>query len=428
MTAQSGSRTGRARGNRLPIGQSLERLGHLVPDHVMFANRMLTLAACGLLSFVSACASVPTRSAVPETLVSSVEVHGFEDIRMWGDAPKEDFDEFIAKNLPRIKQKYAARKARSRTLRSNILALSGGADDGAFGAGLLVGWGETGKRPTFDVVTGISAGALIAPFAFLGAEYDDAMAGIFTTHVAHDIYQANVLSGLFGGPALADSRPLFELISAYVDAKLLRRIAAEHAKGRLLIVGTTNIDAQRPVYWNMGKLASYNSPQALTLFRKILLASASIPGVFPPVHIPVQANGKNYDELHVDGGTTRQLFFSPTAFSFRRLDKAVGAKVHRRLFVIRNGKINPEFRQTKETSIDLAQRSLETLTKYQGLGDLTRMYGHARADGIDFNLVAIPPEFDAERKRPFDHTYMTALYETGKAVGRAGIVWRKTPP
>jgi predicted acylesterase/phospholipase RssA len=389
-------------------------------------KKMLAVAAGALL--VSACASVPTRDAVPEQLVRAVKVQGFEDVRMWGDAPREDFDVFIQKNLPRIKKKYAARKGKGGIIRSNILALSGGADDGAFGAGLLVGWGEIGKRPSFDVVTGISAGALIAPFAFLGSEYDEDLAGMFTTHVANEIYQANVLAGLFGGSALADSRPLYNLISTYVDETMMRRVAAEHEKGRLLVIGTTNIDAQRPVYWNMGRLAAHNSPEALTLFRKILLASASIPGVFPPVRIRVVANGRSFDELHVDGGTTRQLFFSPTAFSFRKLDKAVGVNVRRRLFIIRNGKINPEWERTKETSLALAQRSLETLIKNQSLGDLTRMYVHAQADGIDFNLVAIPPEFEAERERPFDHAYMTALYKTGRALGRGGIVWRKAPP
>lgn len=382
----------------------------------------------GLVLTLAACASVPVREAVPERLVTAAKLEGFEDIRMWGDAPAGDLEAFVQANLPRLKNKYDARRRSGRGMTANILALSGGADDGAFGAGLLVGWGETGKRPEFDVVTGISAGALIAPFAFLGKDYDDELAEMFTTHVADDIYQANVLAGLFGGPALADSRPLYKLISQYVNQTMLQRIAAEYKNGRMLVVGTTNIDAQRPVYWDMGRLAQYGSPEAVDLFRKILLASASIPGVFPPVHIPVRTDGGKYQELHVDGGTTRQLFFSPTAFSFRKLDKSLGIRVNRRLYIIRNGKITPEWEPTKETTLALSARSISTLIKSQSLGDLTRMYVHSQRDGIDYNLIAIPEEFKAERDRPFDHQYMLKLYATGKAIAERPIPWAKAPP
>lgn len=377
---------------------------------------------------LTACASVPIRDAVPEKLVTTAKLNGFDDIRMWGDAPAADLEAFIHKSLPRLREKYVRRKRSGQGLKSHILAISGGADDGAFGAGLLVGWGRSGTRPEFDVVTGISAGALIAPFAFLGSDYDDELAGMFTTHMAQDIYEANLLSGILGGSALADSGPLYRLISQYVDRTMLQRIAAEYESGRMLIIGTTNIDAQRPVYWDMGRLAQYNSPEAVTLFRKILLASASIPGVFPPVQIPVVAGGGSYQELHVDGGTTRQLFFSPTAFSFRKLDKALGLKIDRTLYIIRNGKINPEWEQTPATTVALAERSIETLIKSQSIGDLTRMYAHSTKDGIKYRLVAIPDEFKAERKQPFDHGYMTKLYATGEAVAGQGIVWMNAPP
>jgi predicted acylesterase/phospholipase RssA len=293
---------------------------------------------------------------------------------------------------------------------------------------LLVGWSAQGSRPEFDLVTGISAGALIAPFAFLGRDHDRELAGLFTSYSADQIYQANVLSGLFGGNALADSAPLARLIEHYVDGRFLRSIAAERAKGRFLLVGTTNLDAQRPVYWDMGKIAQKGNAQALDLFRRVLLASASIPGVFPPVLVEVQAGGHLYQEMHVDGGTTREVFFTIADFRFDEIDQAIGRKIARRLFIIRNGKIDPEYKAMPEATLAIAQRSLETLTKSRGIGDLVRMYARAKSDHIDYNLAAIPRDFDAPHPRPFDRAYMQALFERGLAMGRAGYPWAKTPP
>ncbi len=385
------------------------------------------ILAAGLV--LAACASAPVREIVPATLVSEAAIPAFGNVRMWGDGDATDVDKFLQADGDLFKRKWRARAAKKKgRLEANLLALSGGGDDGAFGAGLLVGWSEAGTRPEFDLVTGISAGALIAPMAFLGPEYDGKLATFFTQHDKEDILQATVLSGIFGGSSLADSFPLERLISQYVDMTVLRRVAEERAKGRLLVIGTTNIDAQRPVYWDMGRIAQQGNAKALELFRKVLLASASIPGVFPPVHINVTANGKTYQELHVDGGTTNQIFLSPGDFSFRSLDRKLGKSIKRRLYIVRNSKIDPEWKPTKETTIGLAQRSLETLIKNQGIGDLIRMYEKAKKDGIRYHLIAIPDDFKAPRKAPFDLAYMKPLYGKGYRTGREGIPWRKKPP
>jgi predicted acylesterase/phospholipase RssA len=382
--------------------------------------------ACAL----AGCASVPDRVAVPALLSADASVPGLADVRVWGDAHFSHA--LLEAELPRLKAKYqvreAARPGASKFSPSNLLAISGGADDGAFGAGLLVGWSEQGSRPEFDLVTGISAGALIAPFAFLGRSHDQDLAGLFTSYGADQIYQANILSGLFGGNALADSAPLARLIARYVDIRFLRAIAAERANGRFLLVGTTNLDAQRPVYWDMGKIAQKGDARALDLFRRVLLASASIPGVFPPVLVEVEAGGHLYQEMHVDGGTTREVFFTIADFRFNELDKAIGRKIERRLWIIRNGKIAPEYKAMPEATLAIAQRSLETLTKSRGIGDLAHMYARAKADHIDYNLAAIPADFDAPHAKPFDHAYMQTLYERGLAMGRAGYPWAKAPP
>jgi predicted acylesterase/phospholipase RssA len=395
-------------------------------------DRVATLLAWVWVVLASAfgggCAAPTDRLAVPAQLAGDAAIPGLGDVRVWGDAHFSHA--LLQAELPKLKAKYRAGGADQSKGPpvSNLLALSGGADDGAFGAGLLVGWSEHGSRPQFDLVTGISAGALIAPFAFLGRSYDDKLAGLFTSYGADQIYQANVLSGLFGGNALADSAPLARLIEHYVDPPFLRRIAEERAKGRFLLVGTTNLDAQRPVYWDMGKIAARGDRGSLELFRKVLLASASIPGIFPPVLIEVEAGGRTYQEMHVDGGTTREVFFTIADFRFKDIDKALGVSVQRRLWIIRNGKIEPEYKAMPETTIAIAQRSLETLTKSRGIGDLTRMYARAKEDRIDFNLASIPADFEAPHPKPFDRAYMLALYERGLRMGRAGYGWSKSAP
>lgn len=373
-------------------------------------------------------ATLGDREIVPEALVTSAEPTGMSGVRKWGDEPDSTYKEFFAVDGPIIRAKYQERKRLGQPLRSSMLALSGGGDNGAFGAGLLVGWSERGDRPEFELVTGVSAGALIAPFAFLGREYDGQLAELFTLYGADQIYQTQVLAGLLGGNALANNEPLKELIEKYVDQKMMTRISEERGKGRLLLIGTTNIDAERPVFWDVGRIARLGGVQGLDMLRKVLLASASIPGVFPPVRIPVKVNGKTYEELHVDGGPTREVFFTPADFSFRALDRVLGFKVDRKLYVVLNGKISPEWQPTAENTLTLSQRSLMILLKNQSIGDLTRMHSKARMEGIDYNLAVIPNEFKAPRAKPFDRKYMAALYAEGLKAGRDGITWLKSPP
>ena len=199
------------------------------------------------------------------------------------------------------------------TVEPEYLALSGGGAQGAVGAGVLVGWSASGKRPAFDLVTGVSAGALIAPFAFLGKETDDTLTGVFTSGVAEGLIDRRFF--LFGllGQSLADPDPLKDLVAEHVDESLLLRIAEEHGKGRRLHIVTTNLDSQRNVLWDLGAIASSGRPDALSLFREALTASASIPGIFPGVEIETVADGRTIRELHADGSIVRQVFVFPDA-------------------------------------------------------------------------------------------------------------------
>ena len=257
------------------------------------AVALMLLAACGT--------NVPRLDDAPlNTYATPV---GYKGIRYWGDAELKKLNEVSAVRLEQVRE--AHRKDPSVPLeRAYYLVISGGGGDGAYGAGLLAGWTLSGTRPQFEVVTGISTGALTAPYAFLGPKYDGRLKEIYTTISEKDVLRSSGPLGALFGASLTDNSPLKALVAKHVTADLVDLIGAENAKGRKLLVGTTNLDAQRPVVWDMTAIAASGNPDRVQLFRDVLVASAAIPGVFPPQLIRVQADGKSYEELHVDGGTT----------------------------------------------------------------------------------------------------------------------------
>lgn len=368
------------------------------------------------------------RDVVPERLADEAELAGMSNIRVWGDASAESFAALFRAERSKMAALGETRirsEQQSRAL--TIVAISGGADNGAFGAGLLVGWSDAGTRPDFDVVTGVSAGALTAPFVYLGRGKDVQLREIFTKYTRNDIYDPGIIAPLFGG-GLVDSSPLEILIANYVDDHFLREVARERKRGRVLLIGTTNLDAQRPVLWDMGRIAMSGHPHALGLFRKVLLASASIPGAFPPVRIKVRAGGQTYEELHVDGGVTQQVFVPPSSVVARELATATKSSPASRLFIIRNGKISPEWEAVEAGIFSISRRSVFTLIKNQSIGDLYRIYANAQADDTDFNLAAIPSSFSVRWAEPFEKAYMQALYDEGYRSGVQGYRWIKAPP
>jgi hypothetical protein len=367
------------------------------------------------------CAASVMRSAVPAKLATAALVPDLPSVRYWGDENPKAIGALIDQ---RVRQVRAAGRHHERPIA--FLALSGGGSDGAFGAGLLAGWSQSGRRPEFEVVTGISTGALIAPFAFLGPRYDDVLRRIYTSYSTDQLVTPQIVSGLLGGVAITETDKLSKLIEEIIDERLLRELAREHNRGRRLLIGTTNLDAQRPVVWDMGAIAARDTPEADHLFRQVLLASAAIPGVFPPVFIDVEADGVIRQEMHVDGGTTSQVFFLPAPVLNAGLARGVGSS--RRLFVISNGKLAPEYEEVPATTYGIAARSLWTLVKSQWLGNLRTLYDTARHAGIDFNLTAIPDSFDGERKEPFDAEYMRQLFALGEEIGSRGGGWTKSLP
>jgi predicted acylesterase/phospholipase RssA len=310
---------------------------------------------------------------------------------------------------------------------SNVLVLSGGGMKGAFPAGLLQGWTESGTRPRFDVVTGVSVGALIAPFAFLGAEYDAALARSVSLQPG-DVYRRRPLPALAWSDSLADSEPLWRLIEAEITQDVLAKVAQAHREGRRLYVGTTNLDTKRPVVWDLGAIAASNDPQKLNLFRKVLLASASMPGLLPPVAINVVIDGKRYTELHVDGGISASLFLQPQMLG---VDPAgpppdtLGGNV----YVIVAGKLFPDSFPVQRRLFQVSEGSISGLLQAQFEGDLLRVYLLTLYAGARFSLAAVPQEFGTgTNSMALDSALMRQMFDDGRRFGRAQGPWRTAPP
>ena len=318
----------------------------------------------------------------------------------------------------------------------HFMAISGGGDDGAFGAGLLVGWSARGDRPEFDVVTGVSTGSLSAPFVFLGQKYDAQLKEIYTDTTANDIFvrRPTVLAAI-ASDAVSDSAPLRRMIARYLDQTMVQRIAEEYNKGRLLFILTTNLDQGRPVIWNIGAIAASNNPKAQDLIIDVLLASASIPAVFPPVMLDVTVDGARHQEMHVDGGTIAQAFLYPPSFSLKSAATRAGIseiklrKERKRVaYVIRYGRFTRSEESVQLRTIAIARKALSTMIASSGVNDTYRMYLLAKRDGVDFNLASIGDDFDVPYKGPFDKEYMQTLFAYGYQKGRAGYPWQKAPP
>lgn len=392
----------------------------------MTSRQLVAFIALAIgLGVMTGCA-VPARGpAVPPSDTARALPLGIPNARFFGDG---DPAPMLAEMAQAIEREQAALRAAGQPTTplppASFLALSGGADNGAFGAGLINGWTTTGTRPPFRMVTGVSTGALIAPFAFLGPDYDPALRDIYTTMSPDRVFLRRRLTAALFGEAMADTGPLAETIGQYADQKMLDAIAAEYLKGRLLMIGTTDLDAQRPAIWNIGAIAASRHPQSLELFRKILLASASIPGAFQPVLLDVEIDGVRFQEMHVDGGAIAQLFLYPGSIDpgllpVRRAQTA---------YVIRNARLDPEHAEIERRTLSIAGRAISTMLQASGYNDVVRAYFLTKRDGLDYNLAYIGADFKVPRATLFDQAYMRALFDYGYAQAVNGRPWHKSPP
>jgi len=389
------------------------------------SRQVCRLAIVALLVVLTGCAGVPERQPLPPEHVLAAAIPGVANARFWADEwptfSMERFDTFtdadFRENYSRIYGKP-----------HNYLAVSGGGANGAFGAGLLLGWSATGTRPEFSMVTGVSTGALTAPFAFLGEAYDDELRTVYTTTQTSDIVKRRNLVSAFFGDSVADTTPLKMLIEKYIGTEMVDAIAREYRKGRRLFIGTVNLDAGRSVIWDIGAIAASDYPHKMKLIHDVLRASAAIPVAFSPVVIPVVAEGQQYDELHVDGGAGSQVFVYPAAVDWRSITQKLRVQGEPRVYVIRNSFLDPDYQGIRRNVIPIASRTIDSLIRTQGIGDLYQIYALCRRDGNDFNLAYIPSDFTEKPTEAFDPVYMNKLMDRGYQMALDGYPWEKAPP
>jgi hypothetical protein len=396
---------------------------------------LVLLAACALVAYVVAGSRPGPRglheAAVPAAVADQITVLGLPNARFWawydlqGAALVHEWQQSLDRER-------AIGGSDGPLPPAHFLAISGGGGDGAFGAGLLCGWSDSGTMPTFKLVTGISTGGMIAPFAFLGGSYIERLREIYTTIKSQDeIRTLRALNGFYGvvfGEALADTAPLYRLISRYVDARMVADIAAAYRNGRILMIGTASLDQQRPIVWNLGAIAASGHPEALELIRKVILASASIPGAFPPVMIDVEADGRRYQEMNVDAGVVQQALLYPIYFGVRASLQYGQFARERHAYVIRNARLDPDWASVNRDFLTITQRAVATMIHYLGYNDVFRIYDMTKRDGIDYNLSYIETDFGQKKNDLFDPEYMKALFDHAYEKGRRRPVWHKAPP
>ena len=373
---------------------------------------MRTVAAvlsAGLL--VSACAS-GARSDFGLTEREAASPVGFPNVRfsIEDEAAAQKIEQQLGEGVPKGPDGHF-----------DLIALSGGGANGAFTAGLINGWTASGKRPDFEVVTGVSTGALAAPFVFLGPRWDGRLKEAYTGGQATGLLKSRGVRALVGSGVFS-GEPLRHLVESHVDETMLAEVAAEHAKGRLLLVATTDLDAQRGVIWNMGAIAERGGPEALALFRDVLIASASIPGAFPPVMIRSQGRGAVFEEMHVDGGVMNPFVALPQIMW--NWDDVAGVFQGARLHVLVNGKDAPRFAVTRDAAIPVLTRSLDAVLGGQLRATIAANRAFASRNGLEFQVAAIPEDFDGADSLDFSQESMQAVYDLGEALGRTGEAWK----
>ncbi|AHY50378.1 patatin-like phospholipase family protein [Bradyrhizobium japonicum] len=362
--------------------------------------------ACSLA--LGACTSLP-RTPYTAAEASTSRVLDIDGLRRYADEPvtKFSFDKDTS------------------TATKSYLALSGGGADGAYGVGVLSGWTAARTRPTFSVVSGVSTGGLIAPFAFLGSQYDDTLREVYTSGIAESLLNdPSIMRVLFGSGLFGNTR-LRELVARYVGPEIMAQVARENARGRKLLVVTTDLDTQRTAIWDMGKIAAVGTPEALKLFRDVMAASASIPLVFPPIMIDAEGQGRRFQEMHVDGGVTAPVLTLPEALLSQ--DRLPG-NARMNIYILVNKKIERNFELVSNSTIDVASRSLSSITQSQTRSIIFSTYDFAKRNNLGFHLSYIARDYPAPPSEGFDTAYMRALYQYGYEKAASGQAWTSKLP
>ncbi len=388
--------------------------------------QLLIIITCLLV--LSGCAHV--RKAVPENLVGKATVVGMPDIRTYTDKPASLF---MRKSLAdSFKDEGKSDYLVDGIKTYPVLIIGGGVSNSAYGIGLLNGWLKEGHRPVFKIVTGYSSGSLLATATFSGKDYEDRLADLFTSISTKDVMKnKNIFEVLFGN-SVYSSALFAKKINDIMDKDLMAKIAEEHAKGRRLYVGTSDLDAQEFVIWDMGALASRGNPDSLNMFRKIILASCSFPAMAPPVYFQVEAEGRRYEEMHADGGVIGGIFYIHQLMEGTGpADQPFGighGKFRTRLYILNCCYMSPHSKKVEDNLTAITSRLIETNGASKMSGDTYRIYAFAKEKGWDYNLAYIPEDFKPDQKEMFDRQEMRRLFKRGCDDAAEGYKWHKAPP
>lgn len=307
----------------------------------------------------------------------------------------------------------------------NVLALSGGGAGGAFGAGAIVGMSQSGQRPQFAVVTGVSAGALIAPYAFLGPAWDRQLTQIYAGGSGEHVLQSRGLGAVFGS-SMYRGTPLKELVDRYASDELIQAIAREAGKGRLLLVATTDVNTGEPVVWDLGAIAMHGRSGARTLFRDVLVASASVPGIFPPIAIKIPESDGQRDETHVDGGVTLPFFIAPSPADMT--GDSIGTARSAKLYVLVDGQLGEQPRATRLRASAILSRSVSASLNEMLRTSLELTAATAEQSGVTLDYSAIPISYPFHGAFDFSTATMRPLFQYAYDCARSGRLWTAFRP
>ncbi len=316
----------------------------------------------------------------------------------------------------------------------NVLAISGGGKFGAYSAGVLGGWTESGNRPNFDIVTGVSTGAIVAIFAFLGPKYDETVKRFYTTVTDRDIYRKKPILLALLGNSIASSKPLARGIDRAITPEIVADLAAAHNEGRRLLIGTTNLDTKRLAVWDVSAIAAGDRPDKRELIAKIILASTSVPGQFPPVKFDITVNGRRYTELHVDGGATSEIFVRLSHLNVSTEQYKAGPRPlsGSNIYAIVSGKVFAEPKCVNPSLFGILGGAITSLVSAMTQNDLSRIYTLSLLTGMQFQFTALRQNFpDEGTSLSFEPLMLMKLYDEGRRVGLqggSGADWRTQPP
>ncbi|MGR5269111.1 patatin-like phospholipase family protein [Vibrio astriarenae] len=362
------------------------------------------------------CSTMPQRHVLQESeTLNPMDISG---LRFWDESAitVENYD--LAAELASITEKGAGKGE------INHLALSGGGVNGAFSAGILNAWSELGTRPDFNVVTGVSTGAIVSIFAFLGSEYDQELYNYYTQTSIGEMFKRNSLLTLPFNHAMIDTSGFENIVRAAIDTPLVKKLAKERQKGRVLLISTTNLDNEKMAIWDIGKIAQVGTVEAQRLIQDIIIASSAVPGAFPAKRIALPYNGSIVEELHVDGGVSRQVFLFPQKLKNRTSDQHVSSNI----YVIRNGHLKPEFEEVEHRFTSVSIRSISILIRRQGIADIEHIYRFSERNQLGFNLAYIDSDFDKDDLKLASQDYLKAIYSYGYEKMIQQEVWSTLPP